>query len=54
MNPRAYDYPQTLEISKQHVHKSLCGNTDEGGDYRFTMRKEDEDKLVIKENKDWT
>lgn len=53
MNTWAYDYPQTLEISKQHVHKSLCGNSD-GGDYLFTMRKEDEDKLVIKENKDWT
>ena len=35
MNTRAYDYPQTLEISKQHVHKSLCGNTDEVGGLSF-------------------
>lgn len=35
---------------------NMCINlyvvTRTGGDYLFTMRKEDEDKLVTKENKD--
>lgn len=30
MNVQDYDYAQSLKISKQHVHRSLCGNT-EGG-----------------------
>lgn len=28
MNVYNYDYPQTLKISKQHVHRSLCGHTE--------------------------
>lgn len=28
MNVCNYDYPQTLKISKQHVHRSLCGHTE--------------------------
>lgn len=30
MNVCNYDYLQTLEISKQRVHRSLCGNTERG------------------------
>ena len=28
MNVYNYDYPQTLKISKQHVHRSLCCHTE--------------------------
>lgn len=28
MNVYNYDYLQTLKISKQHVHRSLCGHTE--------------------------
>jgi hypothetical protein len=42
MNVWAYDYPQTLKISKQHVHRSLCGNMEEGS--YLIIRWEDEDK----------